>query len=180
MVSGTFLLRLLHPYDPAILTLCFYLRLICASFHLPLYFFLSEGICLFMGSAVLYLWFSLNFHNSSQPLAPPMHHLHYILSYLHLAGVNVKDTESLAAFLGDSFPYGTGLSNLYFSNLSKWFLWPSKWVLCTLPNHFPSTIWKSLLGIQLGWQRIWVTPRNKEGWSCCVRSFRLVPLLSDL
>lgn len=101
-------------------------------------------------------------------------YLYHIPDSPHLSGTNVKDTDFLAPFL-------------------RTFILPSKAresVSAIIQSdscdsviggcHFPSTLWRSLLGIKSDWQRIWVTLRGKEEWSPCVQVLQLVPLLSDL
>lgn len=74
-------------------------------FHLQL-FFRPRGICLFMGSAVLQVWLLLTSRNPGNLPALPVCHLHHTPNSPHLPGANVKDTDSLAPFLGDSLLKG--------------------------------------------------------------------------
>lgn len=101
-------------------------------------------------------------------------YLYHIPDSPHLSGTNVKDTDFLAPFLRTSILLSKARESV--SAIIQSDSCDSVIGGC----HFPSTLWRSLLGIQSDWQRIWVTLKGKEEWSPCVQVLQLVPLLSDL
>ena len=133
-----------------------------------------------------YLWVLLPYNfgspwplrNQINLLVLPVHFLHHTPNSSHLSGAMLKILIVWPPSLEILFSWAE-LRNPYLSNHPKLFLWPSNWG-CACPQSLPFHMWKSQSGITSDWQKIWITPRSKEGQSHCVRLFQLVPLPGDL
>lgn len=178
-MSYSFLLKLLHLHDSTALHLSSFYRPVSFMmnwhFHLLLFFFSTLRYLLIYEFCRLitlvppdlsklkwtsWLWLSI--------------YLYHIPDSPHLSGTNVKDTDFLAPFLRTSILPSKAQESV--SAIIQSDSCDSVIGGC----HFPSTLWRSLLGIKSDWQRIWVTLRGQEEWCPCVQVLQLVPLLSDL